>query len=112
MKFLVFEDNLMWSSRLVKTLSSDGHEVKVVTAVPEDVAGARAAIVNLGSDKFRGFVPALKAQGIHVIGHAGHKEKELLELGREAGCDTLVTNSELTYKILAILQGLNLNLTE
>jgi hypothetical protein len=109
MHFLVFEDNLMWSSRLVKTLTSLGHEVRVVTTTPDEIGNARVAIVNLGSAAFRGLVPGLKAKGIHVIGHAGHKEKDLLELGREAGCQTLATNSELTFKIPAILQALDLN---
>ena len=59
------------------------------------------AIVNLGSLglKAETLVPELVALGVHVIGHAGHKEKELLELGRRAGCQTVATNSEITFKI-------------
>jgi len=49
-------------------------------------------------------VVALKAMGAVVIGHAGHKEKELLAAGKEAGCDRLATNSELTNKLHQILQ--------
>ncbi len=105
MKIFVFEDNLLWSSRLVKTLRAFCHEPAVKVALPDDVAGYQIAIVNLGSPKIdaSSLVPQLKSHGIHVIGHAGHKEKEVLELGRQAGCDTIATNSELTFKIEAML---------
>lgn len=106
MKVWVFEDNLMWSSRLIRSLRGLGHEAEVQTSVPGEKEGsADAAIVNLGSQSLKAedLVPALHARGVSVIGHAGHKEKDLLELGRAAGCDILVTNSELTYKIEAIL---------
>ena len=105
MKVLVYEDNLMWSARLQKTLAALGHEASVV-ARPEPRDGD-AAIVNLGAPAFQPaeLVPALRARGVHVIGHAGHKELELHELGREVGCDTLATNRELTYQLERLLRG-------
>jgi DNA-binding response OmpR family regulator len=105
MKILVYEDNLMWSARLAKTLAALGHE-PVVLPRPEAQAGD-AAIVNLGAPSFRPaeLVPELRAAGVHVIGHAGHKEKELHELGREIGCDTLATNRELTFQIERLLRN-------
>ena len=105
MRVFVFEDNLMWSSRLLQTLRSLGHEPILRTAMPSDREGADVAIVNLGSAKIPNaeLIPHLKTLGIHVIGHAGHKEKELMAFGEDAGCDTLATNSELTFKIEAIL---------
>ena len=102
MKVWVFEDNLIWSSRLVKSLRSLGHEPLVTTAVPEGTA--EAAVVNLGSPKLGELVPQLRERGVYTIGHAGHKEKDLLQLGREAGCDAIATNSELTFKIESLLQ--------
>jgi len=106
MRVLVFEDNLLWSSRLLNTLKGLGHEPILRTAMPTDSEGATIAIVNLASPKLAPaeLVKALRALGVHVIGHAGHKEKELMALGKEAGCDTLATNSELTFKIEAILE--------
>lgn len=107
MRVLVFESNLMWSARLLKSLRALGHEAEVRTAMPEQ-ENADAAIVNLGE----GPVPApqliarLHELGIRTIGHAGHKEKELHELGREAGCDVLATNSELTFKLEQLLSRL------
>jgi hypothetical protein len=105
MRILLFEDNLMWSSRLVQTLKALGHEPILLSSPPTEADGAQAAIVNLGSPKLKtaALIPMLKAMGIHVIGHAGHKEKEVLAFGKDAGCDTLATNSELTFKIEALL---------
>ncbi len=109
MKVLVFEDNLMWSSRLIQTLRALGHEPILRTQPEIGDVEARAAIVNLGSSKFdnKTLIPELKSRGIHVIGHAGHKEKELMAFGKEAGCDTLATNSELTFKTQALLDRID-----
>lgn len=103
-KILLFDDNLMWSARLTKSLKALGHEPELASAVP-DTTDAAAAIVNLGSAKFdaASAVPRLRALGVHVIGHAGHKEKDLLELGRAAGCDTLASNSKLTFSLEELL---------
>ncbi len=108
MNILLFEDNLLWSSRLMKTLTALGYAPQVVTQVPE-TTDAEMAIVNLGSPTLGACVKELNARGIHVIGHAGHKEKDLLALGKEVGCDTLATNSELTFKIEALLARLRAN---
>lgn len=105
MKVWVFEDNLMWSSRLAQSLRALGHEPVVTTSIPE--GSAEAAIVNLGSPGLKELVPALRERGVYTIGHAGHKEKELLQLGREAGCDAVATNSELTFKIEGLLEAVN-----
>ena len=102
MKVWVFEDNLMWSSRLVQTLRALGHEPSVELAIPEGEP-ASVAILNLASKSFSDLVPPLRAAGVYTICHAGHKEKDLLQLGREAGCDAVATNSELTYKIEKLL---------
>lgn len=112
MKVLLFDDNLMWSARLTKSLIALGHEPVASSGVPE-ATDAEVAIVNLGSPKFDAvsMVPRLRALGVHVIGHAGHKEKDLMELGRAAGCDTLASNSKLTFGLeelldLALIPGL------
>ncbi len=105
MKVWVFEDNLMWSARLVKSIQALGHEAEVCTALPKE-PGAQVAIVNLGSTTLPGaeLAPQIQALGAKVIAHAGHKEKPLLELGRQAGVDRIATNSELTFKIEALLE--------
>ena len=90
---------------MLQTLKALGHEPLVRTTLPSESEGASVAIVNLGSTKIHTpeLIPKLKSLGIHVIGHAGHKEKELMAYGKDAGCDTLATNSELTFKIEALL---------
>lgn len=103
MTVLVYEDNLLWSSRLSLSLRRLGHD-PLLLSKPMPQAGD-VAIVNLGSDGIEAdvLVPLLRAMGVIVIGHAGHKEKELLTLGRGAGCHILATNSELTHKIEGLL---------
>lgn len=105
MKIGVFEDNLMWSPRLVKSISTLGHEAIVMEKEPADLPEMQVGIVNLGSQAFetRELVAKLKAAGIHVVGHAGHKETPLLEFGRNMGCDQVVSNSSLTFHLEKIL---------
>lgn len=102
----VFETNLMWSSKLKQSLRLLGHESAILRNMPEE-GTADAAIVNLGErdPEPTTLIAALNGRGIPSIAHAGHKEKELHELGREAGATCLVTNSELTHKLPEILAG-------
>lgn len=108
MRVLIFEDNLMWGPRLLKSITAFGHEGKVLARVPEEIPPADLAIVNLGSLNLPAtdLVPKLKAANLKVLAHAGHKEKELHELGRDLGCDRLATNSEITHKLQEILNEL------
>ena len=110
MKILVYEDNLMWSSRLTKTLRAVDHEPLLRSQFPTDSEGAGAAIVNLGSasPEPTELVRRLHELGVAVIAHAGHKEKELLELGRKAEADILATNSQLTFKLPELVEQLSL----
>ncbi|HZH98091.1 MAG TPA: hypothetical protein VEX38_03895, partial [Fimbriimonadaceae bacterium] len=88
MKVLLFEDDLIWSTRLTNTLRSLGHSSQVLRSTPEST-DAQVAIVNLASARSKPaeLVAELKALGLFVIGHAGHKEQEHLQLGSDAGCD-------------------------
>lgn len=103
MRVLVYEDNLIWSSRLLKSLKGLGHEPVLLTQPAAEAADV--AIVNLTSPNLKPaqLVPQLVALGVHVIGHAGHVEKDLLELGRAAGCQTLASNGQLTFKLEQLL---------
>ena len=105
MTVLIFEDNLMWAPRLVKSVSAFGHQSQVVSKVPLVIPAGDVAIVNLGSLSMPAetLVPQLKAAGLKIIAHAGHKEKDLHDLGKNLGCDRLATNSELTHKLEQIL---------
>ena len=98
----LFESNLMWSSKLRQSLRLLGHESTVLREVPAEGTADRA-IVNLGEGDPRALIAALTARGVPTIAHAGHKEKDLHEIGREAGATTLATNSELANKLAEIL---------
>jgi hypothetical protein len=97
-----FETNLMWSSKLRLSLRMLGHECILLNSLPTD-GTADVAIVNLGEGDPKTLIQNLRARGIPSIAHAGHKEMELHEVGREAGADYLVTNSEITHKLPDLL---------
>ena len=99
MRVLVLENNLMWSPRLANGLRALGHEPIVIDRVPAEWPEAEAAIVNLGVADFVSAVAALEARGTATVGHAGHKEKEILDLGREAGCSRIATNSQIANRL-------------
>ncbi len=102
-RVLVIESNLIWSVRLAKSLEALGHEAKVERQAVEGAFDV--AIVNLGEPNvdWPARVAELHARQIKVIAHAGHKEKDVIELGRQAGCDVVATNSELTNKLAHVL---------
>ncbi|MBS1726760.1 MAG: hypothetical protein JST51_08575 [Armatimonadetes bacterium] len=99
----IFESNLMWSSRFLNSVKGFGYEGIVTAKVPD--GDADAAIVNLSDPNVASIVAQLSAKGIYTVAHAGHKEKELLELGREIKVDRVATNSEITNKLESILAG-------
>lgn len=90
----------MWSARLVQSLRALGHVAQVLNAPAGE---ADMAIINLGEARAASLVESLKVLGVPVLAHAGHKETELLELGRSLGVDRLATNSELTHKLPSLL---------
>lgn len=94
---MVCEDNLMWSARLMNGVKGAGHVGVLVDRFSEELPDGDVAIVNLGSERLRpaDLVAALRAGGVFVVGHAGHKERPLLTMGRESGCDRIVTNGSL-----------------
>ena len=105
MTILIYDRNLMWAARLVQSAKSLGHEPVMLS--DHTVQAGDMAVVNLSDDAavLRDLVAALRAQGTYVIGHAGHKEKPLLALGNEFGCDRVASNSEITHRFGALLPG-------
>jgi hypothetical protein len=105
LKVWVFEDNLIWSERLLRTLRSLGHEATALVAIPDGGEKADTALINLSSRAVRPetLAPSLKSMGVRTIGFAGHKEKEVLAAGRAIGCDVVATNSEVTFKLESLL---------
>lgn len=105
MKILIFEKNLLWSSRIKQNLKDTGIEYEILTKPPSVIPRADVAIVNLGTEEYsiEELIKKLKDSCIYVIGHAGHKETPLLEKGDHAGCNKVISNSMLTYKLMDIL---------
>lgn len=103
MTVLVVEDNLIWSERLKKSILALGHEAIIASPKAVDRPLCDVAIVNLSHASSAEEVARLKAAGAWVIGHAGHKERDLLSAGRDSGCDRVASNSELTYKLESLL---------
>jgi hypothetical protein len=107
-RVLLFETNLMWSAKLGQSLRGLGHEPVMVSGLPGPDEHADAAILNLAQtdpDPAR-LARALHELSIPVIAHAGHKEQAHLAIGRSLGVDVLATNSELTFKLEALLARL------
>ena len=101
MRVLIIERNLLWSSRLANSVRGLGHEAQVVDVAPDEL-DADVAIINLAEPDMDA-ISRLNARSIKIVAHAGHKEKERLAHGRSAGCELVVTNSELTFKLEEIL---------
>lgn len=102
----VFETNLLWSARLVLTLQTHGHTARVL-APGEDWTGIEAAVLNLGESAYglAELVPALHAAGVRTVAHAGHREKDLLALGREYGVTRVATNREISERLPVLLEA-------
>lgn len=109
MKVLIVEDNLMWSERLRRGAAALGHQA-IVSAEGRCDATPDLALVNLGLRKADAgaIVRSLKARGVRVIGHAGHKEKDLLATGEAAGCDRIVSNGTLAARLADVLNLANI----
>lgn len=114
MTILIFEENLIWSARLRSGVAALGYTPIVVSRAEVPIPDADAAILNLGSQVFdaSALAPELQSRGMKVVAHAGHKESERLEIGRQAGCDLIVSNGTLTHKLgetLAQVLGLKVS---
>lgn len=105
MRILVIEPNLFWSARLMKSLTALGHKPILAASPVEEMPAAEVAIINLGAAEFDppALVPRLRSEGSYVIGHAGHKERDLRAMGKAAGCDRIASNSEMTFKLESLL---------
>jgi hypothetical protein len=108
MRIAVYDENLMWSSRLKLTIEAAGHTALVLSKAGQSEP-ADVAIVNLGSRVFNAsdLVPRLRQTGTKVIAHAGHKERPLQAMGNELGCELVVSNSSITNHLVKLLNQLD-----
>lgn len=78
-----------------------GHEGHVVTNLPDGTADV--AIINLSDQNVAEVAAKLAEKGIYTIAHAGHKEKDLIALGKQIHVDRVATNGEITKKLDVLL---------
>jgi hypothetical protein len=50
--------------------------------------------------------PSLKKRGVFTLAHAGHKEKDLIALGKQHQVDRIATNGEITHKFESIIASI------
>jgi len=102
---LILEEDLLWSVRLRNGVTAAGHTPIVFDRPAEDLPEADMVLVNLGSRRFPPdeWIPRLRERGLYVIAHTGHKESELIELGKSLVVDQLVTNGMLARRLPDIL---------
>ncbi len=105
-KLLILEENLMWAPRLANGAKQSGWEPVVLDHLPDELPAVDAAIVNLASAKIPAAeaIARLREAGVYSIAHAGHKEKPLLEVGRDSGADRVVSNGALSSRMGEILK--------
>jgi hypothetical protein len=106
-KLLILEDNLMWAPRLANGAKQAGWEPLILDHLPSELPAADAAIVNLASAKIPAAeaIARLREAGVYSIAHAGHKEKPLLDVGRDSGADRVVSNGALSSRLAEILDA-------
>ncbi len=105
-KVLVIEPDLLWSSRISQTLKASDIPFQLASKVPDSAEGIAVAIVPLSCKLLspEACIPALLHLGIPVIAHAGHRDAELLQLGRDLNATQVVTNGSLARSLPTILR--------
>lgn len=112
----IYENNLLWSQRLKMSLIASSFDVQVLSSELSDFEienshgfrGVDVAIVNLSATHYNPslLISSLKSAGVKIIAHAGHKEGSLLELGERSGADLVVSNREITTKVVELVRKL------
>lgn len=109
-KVVIFDKNLITSSRVANAVRSCGFEVERfdMTMTSSDGSGERVFVINLESPggidilkKIKGLEPSPK-----VVAYCGHKNTDLIERARELGADLVVPNSAIVSRICELIRDL------
>jgi hypothetical protein len=100
-RFLAAVPDLMLSSRVVESLTVAGHEVEVVSALPES-SDADAVVCDLDAIE-PAAVPAL---GLPSLGFYSHVEVETRRAAEAAGIDLVVPRSRLVRELPQLAERL------
>jgi DNA-binding response OmpR family regulator len=100
--------DLMFSTRVRDAARQHGHDCRIVSKAA-DVEGLLAetdlVIVDLmvpGGGALEA-VAAASAAGVPVVAYGEHVQPEVLQAGRDAGADQVLTRSEFTRRLGALL---------
>ncbi|MCL6624211.1 MAG: hypothetical protein K6T17_06285 [Fimbriimonadales bacterium] len=107
MTILLLNKNLLWTVRLRKALTAEGHTVLSPSSL-DALPNADVAIINLYDyhQELKPLVAKLKTQNTFVLAHAGHKDKDLWEQATRAGCHRVISNGEIAARLPVILKEL------
>lgn len=105
MKIAVIDSNIFWTRRLQKSIEALGHEC-VIQLKPSGLIEGDVVILNLSEENFDVFeiIKIFRDNGVPVIAHVGHKEKELIKRGYASGADIVSSNGEITFHIEKLLE--------
>jgi len=107
-KVLACIRDLMFSTRVRDAARRHDHECQIVTKagdVAANLAGADLVIVDLmvpGGGALEA-VTAASAAGVPVVAYGEHVQAEVLQAGRDAGADEVLTRSEFTRRLDVLL---------
>jgi len=102
--------DLMFSTRVRDAARRHGHDCRIVTRagdVADHLAGADLVIIDLmvpGGGALEA-VAAAVAAGVPVVAYGEHVQADVLQAGRDAGADEVVTRSEFTRRLDALLSA-------
>jgi DNA-binding response OmpR family regulator len=108
MKVLGCVRDLMFSTRIRDAARQHGHDCQIVTKavdVAENLAGADLVVIDLmvpGGGALEA-VKAAAAAGVTVVAYGEHVQADVLQAGRDAGADEVLTRSEFTRRLAALL---------
>jgi DNA-binding response OmpR family regulator len=109
-KVLACIRDLMFSTRVRDAARRHGHDCRIVTRaadVEANLAGADIVILDLmvpGGGALEA-VKAAGAAGVPVVAYGEHVRAEVLQAGRDAGADEVLTRSEFTRRLEALLES-------
>ena len=108
MKVLGCIRDLMFSTRVRDAARQHGHECQIVTRAADvgvNLAGADLVVIDLmvpGGGALEA-VSAATAAGVTVVAYGEHVQADVLQAGRDAGADEVLTRSEFTRRLGVLL---------
>ena len=98
----------MFSTRIRDAARQHGHDCQIVTKAADvagNLAGADLVVIDLmvpGGGALDA-VSASAAAGVTVVAYGEHVQAEVLQAGRDAGADEVLTRSEFTRRLAVLL---------